>query len=170
LAGGGKDPGKKSLLLAGAVEYARGLCPLNQRDLARPSITGSRKTTRVGTMNNRCQPATKLVMRGVMVGLALILCWQPAIFAGDDERNIEKQAVKRVQPAYPPLAQKYRIEGTVVVQLIVAKDGKVQSAEFVRGHNIFRSVSLDAAKRWEFKPPGDIVLQGTITFTFKLGG
>ncbi|HEU4389029.1 MAG TPA: energy transducer TonB, partial [Blastocatellia bacterium] len=103
---------------------------------------------------------TKCVL---LTGLALALCLQTGAFAGDDERNIEKQAIKRVQPAYPPLAQKYRIEGTVVVEVSVAKDGKVQSAEFVRGHNIFRSVSLDAAKRWEFRPPGESALQGTIT-------
>jgi TonB family protein len=115
-----------------------------------------------------------------LTGLALVLvigCYSfgpsPALLsgsAGDEERNIEKHAVKRVQPNYPPLAQKYRIEGPVIVEIKVAKDGKVQSAEFIRGHNIFRSVSLDAAKRWEFKPPGDELLQGTIRFTFKLGG
>jgi hypothetical protein len=44
----------------------------------------------------------------------------------------------------------------------------VAKAEFVRGHNIFRSVSLDAAKRWEFRPPGEAGLNGTVNFVFKL--
>jgi outer membrane biosynthesis protein TonB len=61
------------------------------------------------------------------------------------DRNIESLATRRVQPAYPPMAQKYRIEGTVTVEVTVSSDGKVSKAEFVRGHNIFRSVSLDAA-------------------------
>jgi hypothetical protein len=65
--------------------------------------------------------------------------------AGADGRNIESLATRRVQPAYPPMAQKYRIEGTVTVEVTVSSDGKVSKAEFVRGHNIFRSVSLDAA-------------------------
>jgi TonB family protein len=85
----------------------------------------------------------------------------------DDERNIERFAVKRVQPPYPPLAQKYKIEGIVTVQVLVSTDGRVSKAEFVRGHNIFRSVALDAAKRWEFK--ANESLEGTIRFTFKLG-
>jgi TonB family protein len=85
-----------------------------------------------------------------------------------DDQNIEKLATKRVQPPYPPLAQKYRIEGVVVVQVVVGKDGSVGKAEFVRGHNIFRSVSLDAAKKWEFKHPSTDNLEGTIHFTFKL--
>jgi periplasmic protein TonB len=87
---------------------------------------------------------------------------------GDDERNIEKIAIKRVQPAYPPNAQKYRIEGVVTVSVSVNSEGKVSKAEFVRGHNLFRSVSLDAAKRWEFKLSGESSLEGTIRFTFKL--
>src|SRR5689334_10251160 len=86
----------------------------------------------------------------------------------DEEHNIERNAVTRVQPAYPPNAQKYRIEGVVTVQVSVNSDGKVSKAEFVRGHNLFRSVSLDAAKRWEFKLSGEPSLEGTIRFTFKL--
>jgi TonB family protein len=86
----------------------------------------------------------------------------------DDERNIEKIAISRVQPAYPPNAQKYKIEGVVTVQVSVGSDGKVTKAEFVRGHNLFRSVSLDAAKRWEFKTSGESSIEGTIHFTFKL--
>jgi TonB family protein len=85
-----------------------------------------------------------------------------------DERNIEKIAVTRVQPSYPPNAQKYKIEGEVTVQVGVNKDGKVTKAEFVRGHNLFRSVSLDAAKRWEFRLSGESSLEGTIRFNFKL--
>jgi hypothetical protein len=42
----------------------------------------------------------------------------------------------------------------------------VSQAEFVRGPNVFRSVSLDAAKRWEFKSSETI--EGVIHFTFKL--
>jgi TonB family protein len=90
------------------------------------------------------------------------------IFNFDDERNIEKIAISRVQPAYPPNAQKYRIEGVVTVLVSVTREGKVTKAEFVRGHNLFRSVSLDAAKRWEFKLSGENSLEGTIRFTFKL--
>jgi TonB family protein len=85
-----------------------------------------------------------------------------------EDPNIEKYAVKRVQPPYPEMAEKYHIEGVVVIKLSVASDGKVTQAEFVRGPIIFRSVSLDAAKRWSFKPPGNETLAGTIHFTFKL--
>ena len=85
-----------------------------------------------------------------------------------DDKNIERYAVNQVQPSYPVLAQRYRIEGRVTVQVQVDGNGKVRKAEFVRGHSIFRSVSLDAAKQWQFRPPDDNTLEGTINFSFKL--
>ncbi len=85
-----------------------------------------------------------------------------------DERNVEQYAIKRAQPTYPPLAQKQRIEGIVVIQVSVGSSGKVINAEFIRGNNIFKSVSLEAARRWEFKVPTGEGIEGTIRFTFKL--
>src|SRR5262245_14795102 len=115
----------------------------------------------------------KSVMRCVaLLSIILFASMAPAAsesprpVTGDD--NIEKLAVKRVQPPYPPLAQKYKIEGLVAVQVTVLKDGKVSKAEFVSGNSLFRAVSLDAAKRWEFKHPDGESLEGTIHFRFKL--
>ena len=123
--------------------------------------------------------AGRLTRLSAVISLALLLpaghLTQPATARTNwaanwaEDHNIEKHAIKRVLPVYPPMAQRYRIEGVVVVEVSVGKDGKVTKAEFVRGQNIFRSVSLDAAKRWEFKSTAD-TLEGTINFTFKLGG
>lgn len=114
----------------------------------------------------------KIILRCVQVVLVLAaLLPQPRIsfaLGSDDDHNIEKYAIKRVQPPYPPHAQKYKVEGVVTVQVTVGNDGKVTKAEFVRGHNVFRAVSLDAAKRWEFKLAGENALEGTIRFTFKV--
>jgi TonB family protein len=120
-------------------------------------------------MRSRC---VKIFLRSLLAMTVLAaLAPQARIsqaYGGDDERNIEKLAVKRVQPPYPPNAQKFKVEGVVTVQVMVGSDGKVTKAEFVRGNNIFRSVSLDAAKKWEFKLSGENSLEGTIRFTFKL--
>src|SRR5258707_836024 len=113
------------------------------------------------------------LVRRLLPVVAIVLAVMPqALFihaaGGDDEANIEKFAIKRVQPPYPPNAQRYRIEGVVTVQVAVGGDGKVTKAEFVRGNNVFRSVSLDAAKRWEFRVASGGSLEGMIRFTFKL--
>ena len=93
--------------------------------------------------------------------------WSSPFFTGAQERNIEQYATAQIQPSYPTAAQKYRIEGTVTVEVSVAKDGKVAKAQFLRGHTIFRAVSLEAAKQWQFEAK-DSNLEGTINFTFRL--
>ena len=96
------------------------------------------------------------------VGLGRIL----NLGRGLSSDDIEQYAVKRVQPDYPMLAQKHKIEGIVIMELKVSSDGKVTDAQFVNGHNVFRSVSIEAAKQWEFKRgKGE---EGIIRFTFKL--
>ena len=87
----------------------------------------------------------------------------PRVMNADD---IEQYAVKRVQPDYPMLAQKHKIEGIVIMELKVGGDGKVIDAQFINGHNVFRTVSIDAAKQWEFKKGKEE--SGIIKFTFKL--
>ena len=94
--------------------------------------------------------------------------WSSPIFVGFDERNIEQYATAQIQPSYPTAAQKYRIQGTVTVEVLVSKDGKVEKAQFLRGHPIFRSVSIEAARQWQFNPSRDSNLEGTINFTFRL--
>src|SRR5262245_8009960 len=102
----------------------------------------------------------------VLVSFPLLSASPPVIGSGDiegfsllpgtglAERDIERYAVKRVQPDYPVLAQKHGIEGIVIVELRVDNDGKVAGVQFVNGHNVFRSVSISAAKQWEFKSGG----------------
>ena len=93
--------------------------------------------------------------------------WSPS-FQGESEHNIEKYAISQIQPVYPVAAQRYRIQGTVTVQLAVTKDGKVTKAAFIRGHTVFKAVSLEAAKQWQFEFPNSNDIEGTIDFTFKL--
>ena len=93
--------------------------------------------------------------------------WSTPFFAAE-ERNIEQYAIAQIQPSYPTAAQKYRIEGTVTVEVAVAKDGKVAKAQFLRGHTIFRAVSIEAARQWQFDAAKEPNLEGTINFTFKL--
>ncbi len=110
-------------------------------------------------------PGSGLLFMASLVFVSLLLSVRSAE-SGQDSNNIEKHAVKRVQPEYPVLARKNQIEGIVVVKLDVSNAGTVTNTEFIRGHNVFRSVSLEAAKNWVFKKGEE--RQGTIRFIFKL--
>ncbi|MBZ5702416.1 MAG: energy transducer TonB [Acidobacteriia bacterium] len=60
--------------------------------------------------------------------------------------------LNRVQPLYPPLARQTRIQGTVKLHAIIAKDGSVQQLEVIAGHPLLVQAALDAVRQWRYKP------------------
>lgn len=60
-------------------------------------------------------------------------------------------------PTYPELVRQAGIDGTVVVQVMVGKDGKVKQAVAVDGPDVLRPEAVRSAKTALFKP----ALQGT---------
>ena len=60
--------------------------------------------------------------------------------------------VRPVEPIYPLLAQQMKMQGSVVLQAQVGKDGSVQSLQVVSGPDILASAALEAVRQWRFKP------------------
>jgi TonB family protein len=87
---------------------------------------------------------------------------------------LEGSAIKKVAPAYPPIAKAARAQGAVQVNVTVDENGNVTSAEAVSGHPLLRDAAIESAKQWQFKPTslgGDAVkVQGLLTFNFTLQG
>ena len=79
--------------------------------------------------------------------------------------------VHQVKPAYPTLAVQARIQGTVVLQAVIAKDGTVQDLRVVSGHPLLVQAALDAVRLWRYKPyllndqPVEIDTQINVNFT-----
>src|SRR5207247_5168169 len=42
--------------------------------------------------------------------------------------------IRKVQPAYPPLARQARIQGQVVLQAEISKDGSIENLRLISGH------------------------------------
>ena len=60
--------------------------------------------------------------------------------------------VHKVKPVYPAAAKKAHIEGTVVLHAIIAKDGTVQSLDYVSGPDELKDSAMEAVKKWRYKP------------------
>jgi protein TonB len=82
--------------------------------------------------------------------------------------------VHKVQPSYPPLARQARIQGTVVLQALIGKDGSIQNLHVVSGHPMLTNSALEAVKEWRYKPyylNGEPVeVETTINVNFTLSG
>ena len=59
--------------------------------------------------------------------------------------------VHRVSPLYPPLLGK-RMDGTVVLRVIVGQNGAVNSARFVSGPVNLKDSAIKAVLQWRYKP------------------
>jgi protein TonB len=78
-----------------------------------------------------------------------------ATTAGSSVNNVngpQPPLIRQVQPAYPPLAKQARIQGTVVMKAILAKDGTVQNVTVVSGHPLLLQAAIDAVKQWVYQP------------------
>lgn len=83
--------------------------------------------------------------------------------------------IHKVQPMYPPLARSARIQGQVVLQAVIGKDGTIQNLRAVSGHPMLTPSAIDAVKQWRYKPyflngePVEVDTQITVNFTLAGG-
>ncbi len=77
--------------------------------------------------------------------------------------------VSQVQPRYPPVALRRRVEGSVEVAFTIMPDGSVSNVRVVsaRPANTFDREVINAMERWRFTPPGRQV-ESRRVFDFKL--
>ena len=64
----------------------------------------------------------------------------------------DDQVVHRVHPNYPKQARARKLHGTVVLEAVVNKQGKVDSLQLVSGDPILAQAAADAVKQWRYKP------------------
>ncbi len=85
---------------------------------------------------------------------------------------LQGNAIKRIQPPYPPIAKAARASGPVQVQIIISETGEVIEASVISGHPLLRDAALQAARQWLFKPTElsgvPVKVQGILTFNFTL--
>lgn len=62
------------------------------------------------------------------------------------------EAVTRVPPSYPDLAREAGVDGTVLVQALVGKDGRVRDVRVVKSIPMLDDAARAAVRQWVFKP------------------
>ncbi len=61
--------------------------------------------------------------------------------------------ISSVLPAYPQLARDTGVEGNVVIDTVVGKDGSVTSEKVISGPVLLRQAALEALRTWKYQPP-----------------
>jgi len=83
----------------------------------------------------------------------------------------EGDLVKKVLPVYPALARSARIQGTVVLQARISKQGTIENLHLLSGHPMLAPAAIEAVRQWGYRPyilngePVEVDTQITVNFS-----
>lgn len=80
--------------------------------------------------------------------------------------------IRKTMPVYPPIAKATGMQGTVVLQATIARNGTIANLRVVSGSTMLQQAALDAVRNWLYRPyllNGDPVeVETTVNVVFKL--
>ena len=113
------------------------------------------------------------ILGGIGTGPAVVVKQAPpkklTISSGVMTGNI----LQRTQPVYPAIARAARIQGTVVLQATISREGNITNLRVVSGPPMLQQAALDAVRTWRYRPyllNGEPVeVDTTVNVVFNLG-
>ena len=68
------------------------------------------------------------------------------------KEDVQKaKLVHMVYAIYPPVSER-RVDGTVVLRVVIGKSGAVKSARYVSGPPNLKQSAIDAVRQWRYEP------------------
>jgi len=95
----------------------------------------------------------------------------PAMRIGGDVA--QANLISSVPPTYPPLAREARLQGVVLLQVEISREGVVDSVRVIDGHALLNDAAVQAVRQWRYKPymingqPTPVVTTVTVNFTLR---
>jgi TonB family protein len=82
------------------------------------------------------------------------------------------RVLHRVEPEYPEQARQQKIQGSVVLDVQIGRDGAVQDVKRVSGQQVLADAAMAAVKQWRFKPRVEqgqaVEMQARVTLNFRM--
>jgi periplasmic protein TonB len=86
----------------------------------------------------------------------------------------EGNLIRKVQPTYPPLARSAHIQGQVVLQAVISKQGTIENLRVLAGHPMLVPAAIEAVSQWRYRPyilnNEAVEVETQITVNFSLAG
>jgi len=85
-------------------------------------------------------------------------------------RWMEGNLIRKVQPLYPALARSTGVQGSVLLQAVIGRNGKIEHVQVVSGHPWLTKAAVDAVAQWLYRPyylndqPVEVETQVTVNF------
>jgi len=100
---------------------------------------------------------------------------QEAVVNAPDRVQMSPQTQQNVSvsvpPDYPLLARQMKVQGAVILQALISREGSIQELQIVSGPTILAAAAREAVKQWRFKPyyqsgqPVETQARITVNFT-----
>jgi periplasmic protein TonB len=84
---------------------------------------------------------------------------------------IAARGLHQPKPVYPPMAIMAHVQGTVVLQAVIGRDGAVQDLRVLSGPALLIRAAMEAVKTWRYQPtllngePVDVLTEISVNFT-----
>lgn len=112
---------------------------------------------------------------GVSVRPAVVLpAPAPSIRQFRTSTMLQGSLIHRVEPVYPTLARVARVQGPVVLEAFISKEGIMENLRLISGHPMLVPAAIAAVSQWRYRPyvlNGEAIeVETRITVNFVLGG
>jgi len=65
---------------------------------------------------------------------------------------VEGLIIRKTIPLYPSIAKAAGIQGTVVLQATISKQGTIENLRVISGPAMLQQAAIDAVKTWRYRP------------------
>ncbi len=65
---------------------------------------------------------------------------------------MEGYLMRRVTPVYPQIARQIHLQGTVVLQAVISREGRIEQLQAVSGHALLIPAAIAAVQQWLYRP------------------
>ena len=91
-------------------------------------------------------------MRPVLILLFIVSCClgPTAISQSQQSTADTRKIVRRTMPAYPEIAKRMQLSGSVKIMVTVGPDGTVKGTQPVGGSPVLLQAAQDAVMKWKF--------------------
>jgi protein TonB len=96
-------------------------------------------------------PVQNATMRNVAARItpSLLAALEPVELSEDLSRKL---LLQQVLPSYPEKAIRARLQGAVVLQAFIARDGTIQDLKLIRGSFLLGQAAYRAVRQWRYQP------------------
>jgi TonB family protein len=74
-----------------------------------------------------------------------------AVAQPNQPAQANREIIRRVQPAYPPMARRALLTGTVRLRVKVTAEGRIASIQVLGGNPVFVQAGVEAVKKWRWE-------------------